>query len=153
MNTLENKAKFFAQYLGQFRLFNDNRVWHTAPVRGDIIDKIDEDCYLLLKPLSSINDEDAVEIKKISMLQNKCDLSSINKIEFIKVKGGAINMCYEYKIHWKLFKADTSYIVLKQGFNLKLSVIDYLRSKGYALPYNGITVEQQIEYGWIKLKE
>ena len=27
-----------------------------------------------------------------------------------------------------------------------------LRSKGYALPYIGLTVEKQIEYGWIKLK-
>lgn len=30
---------------------------------------------------------------------------------------------------------------------------DYLRSKGYALPWMGLSVEQLIEYGWIKLKE
>lgn len=31
-------------------------------------------------------------------------------------------------------------------------VTDYLRSKGYALPYMGLSVEKQIEYGWIKLE-
>lgn len=36
---------------------------------------------------------------------------------------------------------------------LKHHQIDYLRSKGYALPYMGISVEKQIEYGWIKLVE
>lgn len=30
---------------------------------------------------------------------------------------------------------------------------DYLRSRGYALPFMGISVEQQIEAGWIKLIE
>lgn len=30
--------------------------------------------------------------------------------------------------------------------------VDYLRSKGYALPYMGLSVEKLIEYGWIKLK-
>ena len=29
---------------------------------------------------------------------------------------------------------------------------DYLRSKGYALPYMGLSVEKLIEYGWVKLK-
>jgi len=30
--------------------------------------------------------------------------------------------------------------------------VDYLRSKGYALPYMGLSVEKQVEYGWIKLE-
>ena len=30
---------------------------------------------------------------------------------------------------------------------------DYLRSKGYALPWMGLSVEEMIEAGWIKLKE
>lgn len=28
---------------------------------------------------------------------------------------------------------------------------DYLRSKGYALPWMGLSIEKQIEFGWIKL--
>ncbi|MDR4892247.1 MULTISPECIES: hypothetical protein [unclassified Chryseobacterium] len=34
-----------------------------------------------------------------------------------------------------------------------LHLFDYLRSKGYALPWMGLSVEKMIEYGWIKLKE
>lgn len=30
-------------------------------------------------------------------------------------------------------------------------ITDYLRSKGYALPYMGLSVETLVEYGWIKL--
>jgi hypothetical protein len=30
---------------------------------------------------------------------------------------------------------------------------DYIRSKGYALPFMGVEVEILIEYGWVKLKE
>jgi hypothetical protein len=30
---------------------------------------------------------------------------------------------------------------------------DYLRSKGYALPWMDLSVEDLVEYGWIKLKE
>ncbi|MDV3490968.1 hypothetical protein CMV03_07160 [Elizabethkingia anophelis] len=31
-------------------------------------------------------------------------------------------------------------------------IIDYLRSRGYALPWMEISVQKLIEYGWVKLK-
>lgn len=34
-----------------------------------------------------------------------------------------------------------------------IQVIDYLRSKGYVLPWMGLSVEKLVEYGWVKLKE
>jgi len=36
---------------------------------------------------------------------------------------------------------------------MMVRVADYLRSKGYAVDYLDCKVEQQIEYGWVKLKE
>jgi hypothetical protein len=30
---------------------------------------------------------------------------------------------------------------------------DYLRSKGYALPWMGLSVDELVEYGWVKLKD
>lgn len=30
---------------------------------------------------------------------------------------------------------------------------DYLRSKGYAVPWMGLRVETMVDYGWIKFKE
>lgn len=32
-----------------------------------------------------------------------------------------------------------------------LYITDYLRSKGYALPWMGLSVDQMVEAGWIKL--
>lgn len=31
--------------------------------------------------------------------------------------------------------------------------IDHLRGEGYAVPWKGISVEQQIEMGWIKIRD
>ena len=33
------------------------------------------------------------------------------------------------------------------------SSVDYLRSKGYAMPFHELRVEQMVNAGWIKLKE
>lgn len=29
-------------------------------------------------------------------------------------------------------------------------IMDYLRREGYAVPYMGISVDEQIDYGWIE---
>ena len=39
------------------------------------------------------------------------------------------------------------------GIKNWLHVFDYLRSKGYALPWMDLLVEDLVEYGWVKLKE
>ena len=31
--------------------------------------------------------------------------------------------------------------------------VDWLRSKGYALSWMGLSVEELVEYGWVKIKE
>lgn len=106
-NTLENKAKFFAQYWGQ-------------NVVGNIGDYFNR-TYLELTPLSQISDEDAIEVSE------RCVPGNDKRIDNIKQ-------------HCRIYAMQSSLIS------------DYLRSKGYALPWNGITVEEQIEFGWIKLK-
>lgn len=45
----------------------------------------------------------------------------------------------------------------RKGIDIPLNKIevgeaDYLRSMGYALDWNGITVKEMVEFGWIKLK-
>ena len=105
-NTLENKAKFFAQYWGQ----------HVLYFSSDFLRKIDSltlvgienDDYLELKPISKITDEDA------------------------------INLGYGYASHLKS--------------NLDRN-IDQLRNLGFAVPWMDLSVEDLVEYGWIKLKE
>ena len=36
-------------------------------------------------------------------------------------------------------------------FPTVLNVYDFLRSKGYALPWMGLSVEKLVEYGWVVL--
>ena len=121
-NTLENKARFFAQYWGQ----------HVLYFSSDFLRKIDyltivgieNDDYLELKPLSQISDEDSIEIYK----------------EFPAFKSDIRNSVKE------LFK---EFDVLE----LSLETGDYLRLKCYALPWMDLSVEDLVEYGWVKLKE
>lgn len=105
-NTLENKAKFFGNYLGQEIAFD--KAGFKALVYDAIKPSWIESFYLELKPLSHITDEDA------------------------------INLGYGYVSHLKS--------------NLDRN-IDQLRNLGYALPWMDLSVEDLIEYGWIKLKE
>lgn len=131
-NTLENKAKLFGVYYNQKVLkskdylmlcnsFNHVGVLHKA--------------HLELKPLSSITDEDAMEVYNI--VGDTMFVENSNNTK--KLKRGIIRMLTEYTGSW-LHVGNCSH------------AIDYLRSKGYALPFRGLSVEQLVEYGWIKLK-
>jgi hypothetical protein len=165
-NTLENKARFFAQYWGQ----------HVLYFSSDFLRKIDyltivgieNDDYLELKPLSQITDEDAIEIVKLCFSFLDTDFNNIeitntaNKhfgFSFIctcvggltdefQLDFGTINTLYNPKIIClNRVTSSKEYIV-----NI-LKMSDYLRTKGYALPWMDLSVEDLVEYGWVKLKE
>lgn len=71
-NTLENKAKFFAQYWGQKFLLSINRniKFKIDSITIDFaIDKYIPTC-LELKPISSITDEDAIDVAEVLGLRN-----------------------------------------------------------------------------------
>lgn len=67
----------------------------------------------------------------------------------------------KYKVYYNSLKTvnERSFLLLYEllGFNdivnLPYTDIDFVRSKGYALPYNGITVNEMIQAGWIKLRQ
>lgn len=166
-NTLENKAKFFAQYWGQ-------DVYTKESYNGEGgLQKIQpfhfstgmiEDGYIELKPLSSISDEDAITIAML-LVNWQPSMSKLSKIN-IRSRQDGDHVWDELILE---FTSSFNYTVRYRGgdwlgwinsngrcewtlFN-HLKVYDYLRSKGYALPYMGLSVEQQIEYGWVKLTE
>lgn len=136
-NTIQNRTKFFAQYWGQ--IICCVRIEDAPDVKDIIVDLSDwkvryKHSYLELKPLSSISDEDAIDF--LHKLEDKefCDRKTKRE-----------------KIEWgKAFIE--SFITHRLSPQCYIISADFLRSKGYALPWNGITVEQQIEFGWIKLK-
>lgn len=123
-NTLENKAKFVAQYWGQpiYYVNNLDRVVESN-IGGWIQQNGLNFCYLELKSLSTITDEDAIDLGKII---------------------GYLNSPFQVRKHLK-----ENYPF---GDSLEQPELDYLRSKGYALPYMGLSVKKLIEYKWIKLK-
>lgn len=126
-NTLENKAKFFAQYWGQKLLKKDIEGLEKFITEPDgFMRSPSEETYLELTPLSLITDEDAIELIKLRFIQN----------------GGVVEDLTDFEEN----------ILLSEATKTNYIFVDYLRSKGYALPWMGLSVEQQIKYGWIKLK-
>ena len=159
-NNLENKARFFAQYWGQF-VFKTNHEASKYALNEVDITSINHDWLndglLELKPLSSITDEDAVGVAKIE------GYNPVNKVTRDKY---FINVWVEPKNSWD-YNAKVC-IPLNGGYiehdnnqtyednattGVTPSAYDYLRSKGYSLTYMGLSVDKQIEYGWIKLVE
>ena len=130
-NTIENKAKFFAQYWGQKvgKTEYESQLWINECFLNSI-------SFLQLKPLSSITNEDAIEVA--NLLGNCSHLSDEGKIFQVK----------------DLLSNPNFYVKQTNiSANQWLKVFDFLRSKSYALPYMGLSVETMIEYGWIKLTQ
>lgn len=131
-NTLENKAKFFAQYWGQ-KVVSWSNIIEIKLKSNILINELEESDALELTPLSDITDEDAIKVAKIE-----------NNYENALIRGKVIIQTFlEY--------SDCSHS-MKNSDQL-LELIDFLRSKSYALPWMGLTVEKLIEYGWVKLKK
>lgn len=128
-NNLENKTMFFAQYWGQ-RVF----VGHVLEeVNSSYIDPMYDTSILELKPLEDITDDDLMTIAKYY------------EPTTYKVKSNSDEIVFDYMYGDNFSSAAIGY---DYGYAL-----DYLRSKGYALPWMGLSVEKQIQYGWVKLKE
>ncbi|MDV3750634.1 hypothetical protein CMU19_04405 [Elizabethkingia anophelis] len=119
-NNLENKARFFAQYWGQFVL--------KMPNNNDLLKCFDwvnyDSCYLELKSLEDITDDDMIGLGNVLGIRRSVRDNVKDYIDYHKY-----------------------------GDSIEQPELDYLRSKGYALPWMGLSVEKLIKYGWVKLKK
>jgi len=133
-NKLENKAKFFAQYYGQEVLSDGNNI---ATVEKDAYNWSAKVFHLSLKPLSSITDEDAIEVAKLAISFNSAyvERTSETKSKCVIDSESWLNQ-FSFRIERVI---------------ANVYVYQALQQKGYALPYMGLSVEKLIEYGWIKL--
>jgi hypothetical protein len=149
-NTLENKALFFAMYTGQqiFHSEHNVGVFKLSNHPPNTLWK-DETIYAQLKPLSSIADEDAygtgILINCWSDSERKMEFFKSDKMKDVHIMGGknfahCIGKEYGHGLSHPFANSTTDI----------LAAYDYLRSKGYALPFMGLSVETMIEYGWIK---
>ena len=109
---------------------------------------IENDDILELKPLSQISDEDVIQ--GITYLYNMTrealgeilEIKHYDTFSSITTIGIGCNFKTSRSIHhWRGTKKIGSVEA------------DYFRSKGYALHYMDLSVEDLIDYGWIKLEE
>jgi len=122
---LENKAKFFAQHWSQELLY-----WHgkVTYIYNLAVGRRLEDSSLLLAQLHYITDEDRVY------------LSELRQSEML-LSAEAIKGWFELKDNMFLLEPD-----------FFLMAFQYLQSKGYALPWMGLSVEEMVVAGWVKLQ-
>jgi len=128
-NNLENKETFFYVYGKQKVLVRNIIAEEYKELRICTAFEWDgwlSTSHLLLTPLSQITDDDAIEVALLN--HNDPNDERVNMVQF----GRAI---------------------ASRNTEFRHGTADYLRSRGYALPYMSLSVEQQIEYGWIKLRE
>lgn len=144
--TSENKVNFYAPY------------WHLEVAYGGDNTGADSIGYMLLdlkesgyneedfkywkvylKPLSSISDEDAIQI---------CRIIGINETMSRFTTPSAIRI--GKRMIEDLFTLTPKDVT--EPFRV-ISIYQYLQSKGYALPYINYSVDDLVELGVIKLKK
>jgi hypothetical protein len=128
--TTEQKARFFGQHIG-------GKCVAFGELNEVAVDNLeycfcDENCKLILRPLSSINENESIELLKIGGWQDpewcaKHYLSDKSRdMTFVERVFSAEQTPYEY-----------------------ISIADYLRSKSFCLPFMGI---DPLEAGWATLE-
>lgn len=155
---LENKTKFFAQYWGQKILLFDGL---PSDVDSWIDGSNSKSFVLNLKPLSSITDEDAIALSKIileapfSRYRNINVTRNFSVTDFPYIMVSHKNLRHRLQIDCTL--VNFNILELEEDVSSQIDMkpyacIDYLRSKGYALPWMGLSVDEMVEAGWINLQ-
>lgn len=125
-NTNKNKQALYAQYWGQeVRMRNEK---------------------LFLRPISSITDEELLEVGRM-LLSGTVHIEHRDSNK-VTLENNLVSQCYVW------FDGEVHVEEYVQAVPLSiLEVYDYLRAQGFALPFRGITVDEQIEFRWIELSE
>ena len=157
-NTDENHGKFRAQYFLQNVFVDAQGVKHILDACYLGFKFLRDGSYLELKPLSMISDQDAFKVAEMICYDDFTPDKIINKESYWKSITILGYRKDNIEIEIQIYKNGDLYghfskIENDQYYSLNYSnAYGYLRSKGYALPYLGISVEKQIEFGWVKLK-
>ncbi len=170
-NILQNKTKFIAQHYGLKVLrFKDSKKIREVSYAYLPPEKDD---YLELRHLSSITDTEAIHVARLAhqmleadfkILRRDKDMIHVEYPDKIGIKHH-ISMLYNYGTvcanMWFPKHGDTdSHNSTVNIGQISLSserpvpyiaILDYLRSRKFAMPFHDLSVKKQVEYGWIKL--
>lgn len=129
--TQENRLRFESLYVGQdvFRSSKepDESGILTPRLLARPNSKYD---WLSLKTLSQISDEDAIEVGNILSLSYDDKVISIEVRDWISDQFGIGKINHKWDC---------------------MRVQDFLRSRGYALPWMGLSIDELVAAGWIRL--
>lgn len=131
----ESKARFFAQHAGQ-KVFFTSHLQDKPHINNWGSKLINKSDFLLLTNLSDITDEEAIKVAKLMYPKDNHNDKDC--------------LIWGKEIVVEILQGQTDKDVV--WFAGILPVIDYLRSKGYALPWMGLSVEDLVNAGWVKLK-
>jgi hypothetical protein len=139
--TPEIRQRIFALYFGQ-KIMRDNTINKPYPIHGANIDFDPEDAWLEVKPLTSLSDEDAIEL---------CGILKYKEDDYFTNNFGLSAHMYLIE-HIENDKNGFLGYVVTESFRI-LEAANFLRSKGYALPAFGYSVDELVAAGVFKLKE
>lgn len=124
--TNEIKAKIFAPYVGVAKIYNKHGIQSTLTysILDDYFTTYFDTAYIELTPLEHISDDDLNHLSEV--LEVIYPENFVNSIVENSSYGANPTNC--------------------------IGAIDYLRSKGYALPYMDYSVSDLVKNGIIKLK-
>jgi hypothetical protein len=162
-NTIENKVKFFGHHIGQEMEYNFNAKTKKQIMLGvyenSALYKVGESgfsgvplskVWLNLRSASSITDEEYTEL--ITMQLNYREGLSV--VSFDKKYKDIPTVLFQWlQTNGKYVKCEVAFLDGSKDFS-KVSVkqYQYLESKGVALDYLDLSIDDLISYGWIKLK-
>lgn len=141
-NTLE-KQRLFDQYSGQ-KVVQGLFTPYEAFTQFMDEHYQSKDNYLLLTSLSDITDEDAIWV--VNRAGGR--LSGNTYIKSVIYGNGVLEIIStntHYQVQDYTYSTSTNWIAVE--------IADYLRSKSYVLPFNGKSVEEMIELGYMKLRK
>lgn len=135
-NTIEGKQRYIAAHWRQDVIIYKNEILFVMPETIHVT--IIHNAHLLLTPLSMITDEHAIEV--FDMLFGHSETHREKPQEFKIDLGKSWGL--------SIFTETYGYYYPKSY----IQMLDFLISKGYALPWMGISVEELVKRGWLKLK-
>lgn len=153
MITQEFKEKYAALYWGQFvGIVPENYGKSPIQVTGWFMTLLTMS-NLRLRSLESITDEEAVEVAKILVRHSKWSVTDRRRTS-VKVSCGRYQLTIFFdgtfwfeEIYYQGLSKESKDINCDEVVH----IIDHLRSRSFALPYLGVSVDEMVKEGFVEI--